>query len=329
MVKHQLVRTAHITAITLVRGIALLAASSLTWAGLTWPGLTWAGDTPIAVIYPDIGEPYREIFEQIIEGIESNTDVPPIKYALRPNDDSADMVASLRQKNIKVAIALGRQGMKAAAALDSGIGVITGGVLNVPQNGVREALVVSLSPDPALMFSRLKSLMPSVKRIFVIYDPDINDWLIKLAAEAAQAQGLELAAYEAHDVRNAVKLYQEIFSKADNRTDAFWLPQDTSTVEEGSILPLVLQESWNQSIAVFSSNVGHVRRGALFSLYPDNVAMGKTLSRIAQNFLTTKAFDKLGMMPLRDVQISVNLRTAKHLGLNVRNQQNFNQIIPE
>ena len=140
---------------------------------------------------------------------------------------------------------------------------------------------------------------------------------------------MELAAYEAHDVRNAVKLYQEIFSKADNRTDAFWLPQDTSTVEEGSILPLVLQESWNQSIAVFSSNVGHVRRGALFSLYPDNVAMGKTLSRIAQNFLTTKAFDKLGMMPLRDVQISVNLRTAKHLGLNVRNQQNFNQIIPE
>ena len=317
--KYLIVRAAHTTTAIFLSAVALLAITSLACAG----------ESPIAVIYPDIGEPYREIFEKIIEGIESKSAAPLAKYAVRSNTDNAALGTSLKQKNIKVVIALGRQGMKTAATLDSNISTITGGVLNVPQSEVHAAPVVSLSPDPALLFARLKTLMPSVKRVFVVYDPNINDWLIKLANEAAQAQSLELVAYEAHDVRSAVRLYQEFFTKVDSRSDALWLPQDPSTVEEASILPLVLQESWNQSVAVFSSNVGHVRRGALFSLYPDNVAMGKTLAGIAQNFLATGEFGKQGMVPLRDVQIAVNLRTAQHIGLNTSRQQKFDMIFPE
>src|SRR3989338_8235137 len=99
--------------------------------------------------------------------------------------------------------------------------------------------------------------MPAAKRVFVVYDPKINGWLMKLAREAAQAQGLELVTYEAQDVRSAAHFYQEIFSAANGRRDALWLPQDPSTVEDSLILPLVLQASWNQNIAVFSSNFGH------------------------------------------------------------------------
>ena len=292
-------------------------------------GSTWAGETPIAVIYPDIGEPYREVFEKIIEGIESKSGAPVIKHAVRAETSTESLNSSLRQQNTKVVIALGRQGMKAAATLDRNISIVTGGVLNVPQSEVLAAPVVSLSPNPALLFARLKNLMPSAKRIFVVYDSTINDWLIKLATEAAQLQGLSLVAYQARDVRNAVNLYQEIFSTADSRRDALWLPQDAITVEEGSILPLVLQEAWSKSIAVFSSNSSHVRRGALFALYPDNVAMGKTLGAIAQNFLVTGAFNQPGMMPLDDVKMAVNLRTAKHLDLNTSHQKNFDMIFPE
>lgn len=292
-------------------------------------GSTWAGENPIAVIYPDIGEPYREVFEKIIEGIESQSGAPVTKHAVRAETSTESLNLSLRQQNTKVVIALGRQGMKAAATLDRNISIVTGGVLNVPQSEVLSAPVVSLSPDPALLFARLKKLIPSAKRIFVVYDSAINDWLIKLATEAAQAQGLNLVAYQARDVRNAVSLYQEIFSTADSRKDALWLPQDPITVEEGSILPLVLQEAWSKSIAVFSSNSSHVRRGALFALYPNNIAMGETLGEIAQNFLITGVFDQPGMMPLDDVLMAINLRTAKHLDLNTSHQKNFDMIFPD
>jgi len=165
--------------------------------------------------------------------------------------------------------------------------------------------------------------------VFVVYDPALNGWLIKLAKEAARAQGLELVAYEAQDLRSAVRFYQEIFSAADGDSDVLWLPQDSTTVEEGSVLPLVLQESWNQGIAVFSSNSTHVRRGVLFSLYPDNVALGKSLAGLAQGILTSGDYERRGMMPLRDVQSAVNLRTAKHLGLKPSRQQGFDTTFPE
>ncbi|MCL4470592.1 MAG: ABC transporter substrate-binding protein [Sulfuricella sp.] len=302
-------------------GIVLLVATALAWG---------AGEALLAVVYPDIGEPYREIFEKIIEGIEDKAGTPVGNYPVRPGTDIGALKTSLRRQNAKVVIALGRQGMKTAAALDHSMGMVVGCVLTVPESEARGQPVISLSPDPALLFARLKALMPAAKRVFVVYDPGFNGWLMKLAKEAARAQGMELVAYEAQDLRTALRFYQEIFSATDSRRDALWLPQDPATVEERSILPLVLQESWNQGLAVFSSNVGHVRRGVLFSLYPDNVALGKSLAGLAQGILATGGYGKRGMMPLRDVQIAVNLRTAKHLGLNLSHQQqSFDMAFPE
>jgi len=309
----------------LLSGVVLLF---FTMLGITSPA--WAaGENTIAVIYPDIGEPYREIFTKIIEGIDDKVGTRVANYPVRADTDIAQLKTSLHLQNTKVVIALGRQGMRTATELDTSIKVVVGGVLTVPENEARGQPVITLSPDPALLFARMKALMPMMKRIFVVYDPNFNDWLIKLAKDAASAQRLELVVYEAQDLRNAVRFYQEFFSAADSRRDALWLPQDPTTVEESSVLPLVLQESWNQGIAVFASNAGYVRRGVLFSLYPDNLALGKNLGGLAQDILTSGDHGRRGMMPLRDVQGAVNLRTAKHLGFNPDLQQSFDMTFPE
>lgn len=309
----------------LLRGFMLLILTALAVTSPSWA----AGKDTIAVIYPDIGAPYREIFEKIIEGIEDKVGTKVVNYPVNDDTDITQLNASLLRQNIKAVIALGRQGMKTATTLNKSLEVVVGGVLTVPENETRGQTVISLSPDPALLFARMKILMPSAKRVFVVYDPGFNGWLMKLAKEAARAQGLELVAYEAVDVRNAVKFYQNIFSEADGQADVLWLPQDPTTVEDSSILPMVLQDSWNQGIAVFSSNFSYVRRGVLFSLYPDNVALGKSLAGLAQDILVSGGYGRHGMMPLRDVKSAVNLRTAKHLGINPRRQQSFDTTIPE
>lgn len=300
--------------------VAALAVTSPAWA---------AGEDKIAVIYPNINEPYRGIFEKIIEGIEDKIGIRVADYPVHADTNIAVLKASLLQQNTSVVIALGRQGMKTAMSLNNGIGVVVGGVLTVPENEARGIQVISLSPDPALLFARMKALMPAAKRVFVVYDPALNGWLLKIAKEAARAQGLELVAREARDLRNAVRLYQEFFSAVDGKSDVLWLPQDSTTVEESSVLPLVLQESWNKGIAVFSSNSAHVRRGVLFSLYPDNVALGKSLAGLAHGILISGDYEGHGMMPLRDVQSIVNLRTAKHLELNPGRLQDFDTTFPE
>lgn len=306
-------------------GVALLFFMALIVTPSAWA----AEEDAIAVLYPDIGEPYRGIFEKMIEGIEDKVGNRIASHPVRADTDIDVLKASLVRQNTKVVIALGRQGMKTVVGLGNGVKLVVGGVMTVPESEALGQPVISLSPDPALLFARMKMLMPATKRVFVVFNPAFNDWLMKLAKEAAHAQGLDLVVYEAQDTRSAVKFYQQIFAAADSHSDVLWLPQDSTTVEESSVLPLVLEESWDQGIAVFSSNSGHVRRGVLFSLYPDNVALGRSLGGLAQGILISGDYGKRGMMPLRDVQSAVNLRTAQHLGLKPAGLQGFDTTFPE
>jgi putative ABC transport system substrate-binding protein len=211
--------------------------------------------------------------------------------------------------------------MKATDSLDREFGVVVGGVVAVPEEEAKGRSVVSLSPDPALLFAKLRSLVPTARRIHVVYDPRLNTWLMRLAREAARDQGLELIAHEARDLKNAVRLYQDILASANVERDVLWLPQDATTVEEGAVLPMVLKDAWERKLPVFSSSFGHVKRGVLFSLYPDNLGLGRNLAGSAQGFLSAGVLADRGVTPLKDVQTAVNLRTAKHLGLRFSSQQ--------
>ena len=280
----------------------------------------------IAVLYPDLEEPYRGIFAKIIEGIEVQVGAPVVSYAVGGANSAQDMVTQLKRQDIKVVIALGRQGMKAAAALDHEFGVVAGGVVSPPTGEGRSFPIVSLAPDPKMLFERLKHFMPDVRRVIVVYDPRQNAWLMRLARDAARIQGLELQALEVADLKNAIRLYQEVLASADTKKDALWLPQDSTSVEESSVLPLILESAWNRNLTVFSSNVTHVKRGALFSLYPDNVALGRQL---ASSALSLAGGNAAPVVPMKDALLAVNIRTASHLGLQLSSrQQAFDLVFP-
>ncbi len=283
----------------------------------------------IVVLYPDIGEPYRSVFSKIIEGIEENTKTKVTSYAVGRNFNPQAVSEELKRQDIRIVIALGRNGLKAAGALDKNIGVLAGGVISVPEAELRGGAALSLAPDPALLFARLKALAPKTRRVFVVYDPAQNNWLIKLARDAARSHGIELVAREAGDLKTALGLYQSIFANADPKQDALWLPQDSNTVDESLVLPLVLQESWTKNLAVFSSNVSHVKRGVLFALYPNNEELGKNLAVSALGMANGDA-SVHGVLPLRDVLTAFNTRTASHLGLSPSlAQQGFDLLFPE
>ncbi|MBI2732183.1 MAG: hypothetical protein HYX44_02375, partial [Aquabacterium sp.] len=239
------------------------------------------GRPGIAVIYPDIGEPYRSVFATIIDGIQDRARGRVASFPVTMGASAPGLSEELRRRDIRTVIALGRSGLKVAIGLDRQVNVVAGGVLSVPESESQGMLVQSLAPDPALLFNRLRAFVPGTKRVFVVYDPRQNDWLIRLAREAARSQGLELLALEADDLKSAVRRYQEVLGAMNAKRDALWLPQDSTTVDESAVLPLVLREAWAQNLVVFSSNVVHVRRGVLFSLYPDNAELGRFLAGAA------------------------------------------------
>ncbi|GGB99622.1 ABC transporter substrate-binding protein [Pseudoduganella buxea] len=286
------------------------------------------GKGTIAVLYSNVDQPFRTAFTSVIRGIQEGTSLPVRSYAVEARADPIDLNAMLRRNGTRIVIALGRQGLAAAAGLDRDISVLVGGVLLLSDSD--NLAGISLTPDPAMLFARLRELLPELRRVIVVYNPKNSEWLIRLAREAARAQGLELAAFVAGDMARAVQLYPQLIATADGRRDAVWLPHDATTVEEGTILPLVLRETGNGGVPLFSSNVLHEKKGALFAMVPNNVEMGRTLASSALSMLSGGARAR-SLAPSRTLQTAIDLRTASHVGVQLgeRRQRGFDFVFPQ
>lgn len=294
--------------------------------GGIWPNIGLADPNPrtstgvtsnrIAIVYPDIGEPYGSVFVSIIKGIESELDVSPQVLTINPRN--LDQIRTeLESGKFGACIALGRTTVEQLEALQLDIPLVRGAVLdlNVPKTGANAPHGISLTPDPAFLLKQLKRLAPQVSRVTVVYSDSQGQSLIDRSMATGQRLGLKVVAHQAEDLLSAAAMYKSIVSDLGPR-DALWIPQDPHAVDDKVILPMLLNAAWEQNFVLFSSNADHAKRGALFSVYPDNFAMGAELAKIAEQRLARTPAD-VGMQPLADLLIAVNLRTAEHLRINL------------
>ncbi|MCG6968829.1 MAG: ABC transporter substrate-binding protein [Gammaproteobacteria bacterium] len=284
----------------------------------------------IAVIYPQVDQPYAKVFEQIIADIRLQKGFEVQTYTLSDNYDPGTVSQWIRKQNAQTLVALGQRGVDIVESLNMDIPIIVGAVLyaSVSQNNLVSG--ISLTPDPDLLFKHLKQLAPGIKRVHVVYNPDRYQWLIDYAKKAASRRGVTIVAREARDLPSAAPMYRELLADSQQDNDAVWLLQDSTTVGNSSILPLVLKEAWEKKLVVFSSNPSHVRRGVLFSLYADQDAIGRSITQLLLHQTSGTSKSK-GLLPLSDVRIAVNLRTAGHIKLDIPFEQRrqFDTVYPK
>ncbi len=267
-----------------------------------------------AVLYPEVPSPYRAIFDTIIQGIKSLENAEYSLYPLSEDQNIEQLRKRLEKSQVKGIIALGKRGFLTAQQLNMPLPITIGALPLIP-NGISG---ISLSADPEQIFSRLKSLVPDTKQVFVVYSPKANGWLLPYAEKAARNYGLNLTAFSAEDLRETMHLYRQLLDENRGRSTTIWLPLDKLTADEDIVLPMLLQEAWNRDLVIVSSKPTHVQRGALFSLYPDNFGLGQEL---AEHLQQQQKLGKTGVVPLKKLHLAVNMRTAAHLGLNFSNSQ--------
>ncbi len=284
----------------------------------------WA-ESRVAVLYPNVQEPYLSIFQNILNGVQSELGRARVRpVAVSENIEPDALRSLLREERIDVVIALGRQGFLAAQRAGEPLPLpVVVGALPIVPGGFSG---ISLSPDPDLLFRQLGELAPSVKRVHVVYSEG-NDWLIQRAQTSARSRGLQLSAYRVGDLREAVRQYRDLTQGNLGRSEAIWLPLDTVTSDDDVILPMLLRAAWDNKFVLFSSKPSHAQRGALFSMYPNHFALGRNLGAMASSFGNPHA--ELAV-PLSDLHVAVNVRTAAHLGLRFtpRQQERFDLVFP-
>ena len=140
---------------------------------------------------------------------------------------------------------------------------------------------------------------------------------VNLAQKKALSYGIDLLTYKASNVKQSAKIYDQLLADEKPQSLAIWLLQDRTIVDSKVVLPFILERSWQRSIMVFSSSLGHVKKGALFCMYPDNRAHGKQLAQIIDNYYQLPARVYKDPMPTKDLLMAINSRTAAHLGLDL------------
>lgn len=282
----------------------------------------------VGVIYPDVRQPYQQIFENILTGVDRGLGRPTKHYRVNANPDTSELQRWIREEDIDTVVALGNRGLRAAEILKAEVNVVVGAVQEAPASVGLTGIV--LTPDPRALFQRLKALAPQIAGVVVIYNPDRSAWLMDLARHAARKHQLKLRSLVARDVQEAALLYRELLSDTADSSEAIWLLRDSAILDERAIIPYILQEAWQKNLIVFSSNPAHVQRGVLFSLFPDNVGMGHRLAWMAKEFQKKGKGEKPAIVPLQDLFIAVNLRTADHLGLkfSAKQRRDFKLVFP-
>ncbi len=283
----------------------------------------------VVLLYPKIDEPYQRIFDEIIKGIDKEATFSIQKKVVEDKYDPTLIAEWTEKQNPDAIIALGQRSFQAIQNIDAEVPMLIGAVINLSKKLESKSIAISYAPNPTIVFSTLKKLTPNIKTVNVVYNPIEMGWLIEIAKEAAIDADIKLNTFEATNFKESAKIYRQILEKMDNKYDALWLLQDNSILDDRVLLPYILEKSWKDNLIIFSSNLSHVKKGALFSLYPDNYNLGIRIGKLINDIKETESFEP-NLRPLEDVKLAVNIRTAKHLDLriNYKLRQQFDLIFP-
>ena len=290
--------------------------------------LSVVAETKVGIVKPELRAPFKIIFDAVADGVNDRLNQRSSILTLNKDYDPQDIVRWVQKENLDAVITLGGLGQKASVYVPRNTPVVLGALLSSPSTTNRFP-GIALTPEPKALFKLLKRLDSNRKKVVVVYNPAKNQWVVDLAKRQTATNGVQLVAYKATDIKQAAIIYDEIFSSDELDTTALWLLQDRKIVDSKVVLPFILEKAWQKEMVVFSSALSHVKKGVLFSMYPDNKLHGEQLAELVLS-VSSNGKDGNTIYPSRGLQDAVNSRTAEHLGLNLSRSElrDFDVVFP-
>ena len=259
----------------------------------------------LAVVFPQVRQPFQKVYQTIAKGAAEGFAGPTSEIILDADKPATDLESRIADHMV---VALGGRGITELQPMTLAHPLVVGAV----SRRIPHVYGMSMVPEESLIVTKLHVLAPEVRRVFVIVRSHDNIIDPKSAQLAFNQLGIQLHIHEAEDLRAAAGIYRKVIRSLGSG-DAVWFPSGDRFVGN-ALLSILLQASWKSEFVVFSSNPTHVKRGALFSVYPDNFQMGVRLGELARKIAEGEQ-QQAGMEPLQSVFVTLNERTSNHLGI--------------
>ncbi len=271
-----------------------------------------------AVIYPKVRAPYNKIYLSIYQGVKQANSGRSFQYEIDKKDSVDRLDRWINRNNIGNVVALGGSVVKAVSQIEvPRNSVVSGAMFHTPET-IKQYQGVSMAPNPGLLFDRLLSVSPNIKQVYVVYEQSKDAWLIERAEVIAKDKNIELIGVGAKNIKELATLYRKTIHRIDNKKQAIWIPNSGKGLEKALMFKL-LEDAWKRKIIIFSSNFSDVKKGVLFSLFPDNEAMGAQLFRLLEKVSSNTQEDEVNFS--NALHGAINIRTAEHLGFKLTGEQ--------
>ena len=261
-------------------------------------------------------------FDQVLEGLAEACDPAGMRlrhFNLGGKDKAGmDVAEEIRQAAPDIVLALGRLAASVGRRHLQDLPILYCMVPNPARYDLEGQNIAGISQDVpgGDQFSRFKSLVPSLRNIGVIYDPEKSGAIVDAAALEAEEQGLVLVRAEVSSSKKVPKALRGLVG----RIDALWMVPDNTVLTSDSFRYLLLASFENKMPLLAISDI-FVEVGALASITPKPKELGRQVCTLIQRYsrgeLDLAAVD---ILPPNNAELVINLKTAEKIGLTLSDE---------
>jgi putative ABC transport system substrate-binding protein len=157
----------------------------------------------------------------------------------------------------------------------------------------------------------LRMFLPNLQKLGTLYDPAKTSSRLKEAARQATNSDFQL---EGFPVESEKDVPQQLRMLLSNTAGALWLIPD-STVLTNESIQFILESALARQIPVIGFSPEFTRLGALLSMSVNYGEVGRETGLLAKRILDGERPLPLNPVPIERLKITVNLKTARFLGV--------------
>lgn len=292
---------------------------ALAWLSLT-PQIALAKDLIVALKSLE-AEPYEAAFQGFKAALRGQGyDVGIKEYVLKEGGAGKDRIlAEISDRRPSLILTLGSTATTLIHERVKDVPVVFCMVLNPVASGFVQSMLssgnnvtgASLDIPAGLQFETLKAVVPFVKKVGVLYNPQETEAVVRPAAKVAAGVGLELIGIP---VSSAEKL-QDSLERHRKQIDALWSVADSTVFSSDRSIEFLLRRTLEYRIPFMGLSPAFVKAGALLGLAVNYADVGAQCGEQAAQVLAGRSPASLPITAPRKVALYLNLNVARTIGV--------------
>ena len=308
--------------------ITLPKGRTHTWARSSRAWLTFLVLIALTCLFSDLGQAAGpeitilkssdlKAYSDAVEGFKATApgDATYVEYDLRGDLERGKQLArKIRASDSSLVVAVGLKAALAAKIEIVDTPVLYMMILDPLKHHLTAANMTGVLLDISMdrQFKVMRTFLPSLRRIGMLYDPDKTTAKLKEAESSAAVHEFNLHGFAVGNEKEIPQQLRTLLSES----DALWLVPDSTVLTDESIR-FILESSVAKQVPVIGFSPEFTRLGALLSLSIDYGEVGREAGLLAKRILNGELPLPLKPVPVQRIKITVNQKTARHLGITI------------